>query len=142
MKKNKYLLLFGIIIYSFNFQLSSQVLKFKAYSHATKVKSFNEDFDLVWEKWSDWQENSSLITIDSKTDRIKVFSNKTQIFDIIEYNEEVKDEFYFDCVDNEGKELKLELFKKWTEKDEMYFQFYIRKDDIQVVFNLKLLDNE
>ncbi|WP_157603709.1 hypothetical protein [Polaribacter atrinae] len=141
-KKHKYFLIFGIITTLFQLQLNSQVLKFKAFSLSTKVKELDDNLDLIWQDWDDWRDNSSLIIIDGKKDRIKIFANKTLVFDIVKYNEEVQDEFYFYCVDDEGNELKLELYKKRTKEGKVYFQFYIRKEDIQAVYNLKLLEDE
>lgn len=141
-KKHKYFLIFGIITTLFQLQLNSQVLKFKAFSLSTKVKELDDNLDLIWQDWDDWRDNSSLIIIDGKKDRIKIFANKTLVFDIVKYNEEVQDEFYFYCIDDEGNELKLELYKKRTKEGKVYFQFYIRKEDIQAVYNLKLLEDE
>ena len=140
-KKMKKIYLFVLITMFFQLELSSQVLKFKAFNFATKVKEFNDDFDLVWQEWSEWKDNTSLVVFQTNLERIKVFTNKTQVFDIVATEEVEEGKFDFDCVDDKGEELKLSLYKKKMKTEEIYYQLYIREEDIQVVFNMKLLED-
>ena len=93
-----------ILLSTIFFSAFSQVIKCKADAIAIKTK--NEYTDR-WSDWSKWEEVDILITIDPTNDRIKVFSKKDQVYDIIQsygetYDNDGDKTIKWQCVNEDG----------------------------------------
>lgn len=114
--------------------LYSQNYKFKTSSLSVSTK--NEKG-----KWGEWsaQKNANLVvTLDTKKNRIVVYSQIIQLFDIVEYidtteNESDKIDAFF-CKDNQGEECTLSIITR--KKQENRKQLYINYEDRIIVYNL------
>jgi hypothetical protein len=136
MKKTLFTLLL-IILVSISF---GQVTKFKSSAIASKFK--NESTG-NWSKWSEFEKTEVLITIDLTNDRIKIFSKKEQIYDIIKYFEKVTDSdgddtLEFQCVNEDG--LKCHLRFVVLNSNNGRRQLYIDFSDMMWVYNIYRLD--
>jgi len=81
MKSLKQIILFTLFFIGFTSLSSTQVIKVKA--GAISIKTKNE-YTGIWSDWSKWEKVNILITIDSDKGRIKIFSKKEQVYDIIQ----------------------------------------------------------
>lgn len=80
MKKIVRLIFITILFIVTSYWVCGQIHKLRAEKFAFKVK---DDFN-QWQEWSDWDDSAVLISIDMDMKRIKIFSNKIQVYDIIE----------------------------------------------------------
>ena len=115
-------------------QLFCQVYKFKTTSVSVSLK--NEKGS--WEKWSDAKDASLIVTLDTRKNRIVVYSEIIQLFEISDYLEEKstdkEDNASFVCVDNNGEDCVLSII---TRKDQgNRKQLYITYDDRIINYNI------
>lgn len=135
------ILILGILLFITTTAKAQNVLKFKTTDFAyTMTNSSGE-----WMEWSEWQDAKILITMDFDTERIKIFSKETQIYDIATdegktSNENGDDIYSFFCVNEDGLQCRLKLWKRHFESGELYHQLYIHFRDTQYVYNINLLD--
>lgn len=78
MKVGFHLLILAVILFAFDG--NAQVLKFKTTAVAFKHKDENNN----WQEWTEWEDASILITIDSESDRIIIYSKTKHTLDIAE----------------------------------------------------------
>ncbi len=121
------LILAGPIAYSQNY-------KFKTASLSVTTK--NEKGK--WGEWSAPKNVNLIVTLDTKKNRIVVYSQIIQLFDIVEYidttiNESDKIDAFF-CKDNQGEECTLSIITR--KKQENRKQLYINYEDRIIVYNL------
>lgn len=135
--KHLLLTLFFACIISFSF---GQVTKCKATGCSYKTKN---EYTKKWSDWSDLQEVDILITIDFKNDRIKVFSKKDQVYDIIKYYEKETDDendetFKYLCVNEDGLKCYVRLVKLNSRGGRR--QLYVDFSDMMLLYNIYVLD--
>jgi len=117
-----------------------QLTKFKSTSYATKFKN---EYTGNWGKWSAFEETEVLITIDVTNDRIKIFSKKEQVYDIIKYYDLETDSdgdetLQFHCVNEDG----LKCFVRFVVLNSRNGrrQLYVDFADMMWVYNIYKLD--
>ena len=140
MKINFWKLLFiTALCFFFYISANSQVLKFRTTSLSTNEKKEIGD----WKGWSEFKDSNMLVTLDTEAQRIIIYANETQKFDITEYEELKKDEdgddvFTFYCVDNEGINCRIRFMTLHSRNGKR--QMYVDYEDIGFAFNIYLLD--
>jgi hypothetical protein len=112
----------------------SQVYKFKTSGFSVLEK--NEKGK--WGKWSDLDLVNILISLDTNKNRIVVYSQIIQLFEIIDYQdrtENATDTVYtFTCKDNEGLDCTLSIITRKNQDNRK--QLYINYDDRIIVYNI------
>ena len=134
----KSILLLGFIILLTNLAYG-QVYKLKTTSFAFKTK-IN---DYQWSDWSEWEEASILVVMDSDKDRITIYSKDTQVYDIAEdegktTDSDGDDTWSFYCVNEDGLTcgVRLVILNSQNGLNQLYVDF----NDAKWVYNLYSLD--
>ena len=131
-KTKTYILLFFLVV---GLQHSyGQVCKFKTSGFSVLEK--NEKGK--WGKWSDLNLVNIVVSLDTNKNRIVVYSNIIQLFEIIDYQtieENDTDIVYsFSCKDNEGVNCTLSIITR--KKQDNRKQLYINYDNRIIVYNI------
>ena len=131
-KTKTYILLFFLVV---GLQHSyGQVYKFKTSGFSVLEK--NEKGK--WGKWSDLNLVNIVVSLDTNKNRIVVYSNIIQLFEIIDYQtieENDTDIVYsFSCKDNEGVNCTLSIITR--KKQDNRKQLYINYDNRIIVYNI------
>lgn len=128
----KYIILLFLIL---GFQHSySQNYKFKTSGFSVLEK--NEKGK--WGKWSDLNLVNILVTLDTSKNRIVVYSQIIQLFEIIDYQPTEENDtdivYSFTCKDNEGVDCTVSIITR--KKQENRKQLYINYDNRIIVYNI------
>ena len=111
-----------------------QVYKFKTSGFSVLEK--NEKGK--WGKWSDLNLVNIVVSLDTNKNRIVVYSNIIQLFEIVDYQtieENDTDIVYsFSCKDNEGVNCTLSIITR--KKQDNRKQLYINYDNRIIVYNI------
>lgn len=131
-KTKKYIILLFLIL---GFQHSySQNYKFKTSGFSVLEK--NEKGK--WGKWSDLNLVNILVTLDTSKNRIVVYSQIIQLFEIIEYQPTEENDtdivYSFTCKDNEGVDCTVSIITR--KKQENRKQLYMNYDNRIIVYNI------
>ena len=131
-KTKTYILLFFLVV---GLQHSyGQFYKFKTSGFSVLEK--NEKGK--WGKWSDLNLVNIVVSLDTNKNRIVVYSNIIQLFEIIDYQtieENDTDIVYsFSCKDNEGVNCTLSIITR--KKQDNRKQLYINYDNRIIVYNI------
>ena len=125
-----FLLLFGLLSVT---NISAQTYYYKTYQFAIKYKANN-----VWTNWSDWEKSDMLLTINLDDDVITVYSEKRQIYKVLEYMGNYTDEsggkqtkFYVIDQDGDLGYVRLRIEKNGNS------QVYVDFGDICWVYNVR-----
>ena len=118
---------------------SNAQYRFKTINYATTVKSNNK-----WQKWSKSQKSEMIVELQTNKNRLVVYSEIIQLFNIVDYGEEKEDKnkntVSFLCVDNQGIECTLTIV---TLKDSSNInQLFITYEDMIIMYNMKLIKNK
>lgn len=112
----------------------SQNYKFKTSGLSVLEKKENGK----WGKWSDLDLVNILVTLDTNKDRIVIYSQVIQLFEIIDYQATEENEtdivYSFTCKDNNGDDCTLSIITR--KKQDNRKQLYINYDDRIVVYNI------
>ena len=115
-------------------QSYSQTYKFKTSGYSILKKNENGK----WGKWSDLSLVNILVSLDTDKNRILVYSQAIQLFDIITYQPESESEsdlvYSFSCKDNDGIDCTVSIITR--KKQENRKQLYITYDDYVIVYNI------
>jgi hypothetical protein len=136
MKSIKYVCLFLFLSFSV---VQAQQYRFKTTGFMVSEKTrFGE-----WSVWSKFQKSEMVVVLDTSKDRIVVYSEVLQLFNIVKYyDEKITNEgnvVSFLCIDNAGIECNVSIF---TRKDKNNLkQLYIYYDDRVIVYNMDLLND-
>lgn len=129
--KNIFLLLF--LFFGMN-QVFSQVYKFKTTGLSVAAKGTNGKYG----DWSELKLVNILINLDTNKNRIVIYSEAIQLFEIIEYlpaDESENDLVYpFVCKDNNGEDCTLSFITR--KKQDNRKQLYIKYDNRVLVYNV------
>ena len=91
-----------------------------------------------WGKWSDLQEVSLVVTLDTNKNRIVVYSQEIQLFDILNYEdiEESDNDIIhaFTCKDADGLPFTISIITRKNQGNRK--QLYINQKDVIVVYNI------
>jgi hypothetical protein len=137
MKSIKYLFLFLFLSYSVT---QAQQYRFKTTGFMVSEKTrFGE-----WGVWSKFQKSEMIVVLDADKDRIVVYSEALQLFNIVKYfdKQDTKEGnvVSFLCIDNSGIECDVSIF---TRKDKNNLkQLYIYYDNKLIVYNMYLMSDK
>lgn len=120
---------------TFGFQQShSQTYKFKTSGLSVLEKNQKGN----WGKWSDLKLTNILVSLDTNKNRIAVYSEIIQLFEIINYiplEENETDSIYtFTCKDNNGEDCTLSIITR--KKQDNRKQLYINYVDRIILYNI------
>lgn len=91
-----------------------------------------------WGKWSDLSLVNILVTLDTDKNRILVYSQNIQLFEILTYQPESESEsdlvYSFTCKDNDGIDCTVSIITR--KKQENRKQLYITYNDHVIVYNI------
>lgn len=130
-----------IIVIFLLFGLSSsysQVSKLRTTEFSIRTKEDKGD----WSKWSTWEESNMLITFDTDIERITIYSNETQVYDIVSSDDpsetkEGETDLWFKTVDKNGLTCVIRMILSKTNNDN---QLYVMYSDVMFVYNVYWLD--
>ncbi len=112
----------------------SQTYKFL--STGFSVMERNDKGD--WGKWSDLQETSLIITLDTTKNRFVIYSQEIQLYDILSYEAKEENEndliYPFTCKDDDGVPFTLSIITR--KKQDNRKQLYINHKNFIVVYNI------
>lgn len=134
--KKSFGIIFCILIVNFGF---GQITKLRSTTFAYKTK-IN---DYQWNNWSSWEASNVLISIFDSDDRIVIYSEELQTYDLIKDEGKSVDSdgdvtLSLLCIDNEGLRCRVRLVVLNSENGRM--QFYVDYDNIKWVYNVYLLE--
>lgn len=115
-------------------QSYGQTYKFKT----SGLSVLEKDGKGKWKNWSDLDLVNILVTLDTDKNRIVVYSEIIQLFEIIDYvplEENETDSIYtFTCKDNNGDDCTLSIITR--KKQDNRKQLYINYDNRIIVYNI------
>ena len=133
MTKIKIIAILAFFILGLN-QSYSQTYKFKT----SGLSVMQKDQKGNWGKWSNLNLVNILVKLDTDKNRIIVYSEVIQLFEIIDYiplEENETDSIYtFTCKDNNGVDCTLSIITR--KKQDNRKQLYINYDDRIIVYNI------
>ena len=127
----------SLIVLLLSFISNAQsVLKIRT-SHTSEKHT---DYYGNWTEWSDWKEANILIVVDSQQDRITIYSETTQTFDIIQdEGESLSDRgdptLNYYCVDENGTKCRIRIVKRTSGT-----QIYVDYSNLILCYNLKRIN--
>ena len=91
-----------------------------------------------WGKWSDLSLVNILVTLDTNKNRILVYSQNIQLYEILTYQPESESEsdlvYSFTCKDNDGVDCTVSIITR--NKQDNRKQLYITYSDHVIVYNI------
>lgn len=127
-----FLLLCFVVVFSSTAQ--AQVYKFLTTGFSVMERNDRGD----WGKWSDLKEASIVITLDTNKNRIVVYSQEVQLYNIIKYQPEEENETdiinAFSCSDDDGHPFTISIITRKNQGNRK--QLYINQKDFIVVYNI------
>ena len=115
-------------------QVHCQTYKFQTTGFSVMAKNENGD----WGKWSDLQDTSIIISLDTTKNRIIVYSQEIQLYDILSYEEQVENDsdlvYPFSCIDDDGVAFTLSIITRKNQNNRK--QLYINHKNFIIVYNI------
>lgn len=91
-----------------------------------------------WGKWSDLDLVNILVSLDTNKNRIVIYSQIIQLFEIIDYEATEENDtdivYSFTCKDNNGEDCTLSIITR--KKQDNRKQLYLNYDDRIIVYNI------
>ena len=95
-----------------------------------------------WGKWSDLEPSTMMVTLDTNKNRIVIYSQIIQLFEIIDYQATEENDtdivYSFTCKDNDGEECVLSIITR--KKQDNRKQLYINYGNQIIVYNIFNMD--
>lgn len=133
--KNTFLLL--VLFFGLN-QGFSQVYKFKTTALSVSAKEGKGKFG----NWSELKPVSILINLDTKKNRVAIYSEAIQLFEIVEYipTEETDTDliYSFVCKDNNGEDCTLSYITRKNQDNRK--QLYVKYENRVLAYNIVFLE--
>ncbi|HLF53021.1 hypothetical protein [Flavobacterium sp.] len=115
-------------------QSYSQVYKFQTTGYSVLEK----DEKGKWGKWSDLQLVNLVVTLDTNKNRIIVYSQEIQLYEILDYQDKEEsetDEIYpFTCKDIDGEKFTISIITRKNQDNRK--QLYINQKNVIIVYNI------
>lgn len=97
----------------------------------------------TWGEWSDLEEVSILVVMDIDASRISIYSNETQVYDVIQAEEPRYDDdgdkfMPYICINEDGVKCRVELATLNSQNGRN--QLYVKFENMMFVYNLYMLD--
>lgn len=112
----------------------SQVYKFQTTGYSVMEKNDKGK----WGKWSDLQKVDLVVSLDTNKNRIIVYSQEIQLYDILSYEpkeESESDEVYpFICKDIDGEQFTISIITRRNQDNRK--QLYINQKNVIIVYNI------
>lgn len=125
-------ILVAFILFAINNYSQDYRFKTTSISVADKLKSGK------WDKWSKAQDANLVVTLDTKKNRIVIYSEIIQLFEILEYVNVVEtktdDTATFICMDNEGEDCTLSIITRKNQGNRK--QLYVTYEDRILNYNI------
>jgi hypothetical protein len=133
MKQLKLIML--LLLLTFGLQTSySQVYKFQTTGYSVMEKNDKGK----WGKWSDLQKVDLVVKLDTEKNRIIVYSQEIQLYDILSYEPKEESEsdliYPFTCKDIDGEKFTISIITRRDQGNRK--QLYINQKDIIIVYNI------
>ena len=113
---------------------SGQVYKFQTTGFTVSEK--NEKG--VWGKWSDFQKASLVVTLDTNKNRIIIYSQEIQLYEIVNYEEKQDNEndeiFHFSCRNDDGEPFLISIITRKKQGNRK--QLYINHKDAIIAYTI------
>lgn len=124
-----------ILFFSMGIQDShSQVYKFKT----TGFSVLEKDNKGNWGKWSDLENVNIIITLDTNKNRIIVYSQEIQFYEILSYQQKEETEndliYPFSCKDIDNQEFTISIITRKNQGNRK--QLYINQKNVIIVYNI------
>lgn len=133
MIKIKVLLIIAYLVFGIQ-QSNGQVHKFVTTGFSVLEK--NEKGK--WGKWSDLQKASIVITLDTNKNRIIVYSQEIQLYEILNYHDKEENEndivYPFTCKNDDGDSFTISIITRKKQKNRK--QLYIAHKKAIVLYNI------
>ncbi len=131
----KFKSVFILFLVVFGMQESySQVYKFLTTGFSVLEK--NEQGE--WGKWSDLKETSIVVTLDTNKNRIIVYSQEIQLYDILNYEAHEENDtdivYPFTCKDDDGVPFTITIITRKNQNNRK--QLYINQKNVLLVYNI------
>ncbi len=130
-------LLFLLFIIVSAQQVNAQTYKFVAKSFSVLEKNNRGK----WGDWSDLQTTSLMVTLDTDKNRIIVYSQEIQLYEILEYGEQTESEadliYPFICTDDDGQPFTISIITRKSQGNRK--QMYINHPHVIIVYNIENL---
>lgn len=118
---------------------------FAVQSHAQTYKFLSTGFSVMerngkgeWGKWSELKDTSIIISLDTTKNRIIVYSQELQLYDILQYENEQENDTdrinTFTCRDSDGNPFTISIITRKNQGNRK--QLYINQKDFIVVYNI------
>lgn len=137
MKTLKYILF--LFIFSFGIA-NAQQYRFKTTGYMVSQK----DKKGKWGDFSKFKKSEMVVVLDTQKDRIVVYSEAIQLFNIMDYGEKkstkTDDVVSFLCIDNLGVNCSLSIYTRKNKNN--LNQLYIHYDDMVVVYNMVVIKDK
>lgn len=92
-----------------------------------------------WGKWSDLEKAAIMISLDTDKNRIIVYSQEIQLYNILSYGEKEENEndliYSFECEDNDKITFTISIITR--KKQNSRKQLYINQQNVIVVYNIE-----
>lgn len=115
---------------------NSEVIKFRTTDISFKYLENNNK----WNNWTEWEPADLLVVFNFNKKQIKIYSQETQIFDIVSVENDKKKKseklISFKCIDKDGVECLVEYWEREDKKNEDYLQLYIKYVNLKYVYSL------
>jgi len=127
--------LIALFLLTAGLQAAAQVYRFKTTGFSVLEK--NEKGK--WGDWSDLQKTEMIITLDTKKNRIIVYSQEIQLYKIATYRPEEENDddliYTFDCADEEGNPFTISIITRKNQGGRK--QLYINQKDVILMYNIE-----
>jgi hypothetical protein len=115
------------------------------YSYSQNYKFKTSGFSVLeknekgkWGKWSDLDLVNILVTLDTNKNRVVIYSQIIQLFEIVDYQATEENDtdivYSFTCKDNNGEDCTLSIITR--KKQDNRKQLYINYDGRIIVYNI------
>lgn len=113
---------------------SSQSYKFLTTGYSVMEKEANGN----WGKWSVLQNTSLVISLDTNKNRIIVYSQEVQVYDILNYEDTEENDktiiHPFTCKDSDGFPFTISIITRKNQGNRK--QLYINQKDVIIMYNM------
>ena len=133
MAKIKILILLTFLVLALH-QSYSQTYKFSTSGFSVLEKNQKGD----WGNWSDLKLAKMMVKLDTDKNRIVVYSEVIQVFEIVDYHPAEENEtdliYSFTCIDNNGEDCTLSIITRKNQDNRK--QLYINYGDRIILYNI------
>ncbi|MFL9832346.1 hypothetical protein ABS764_15950 [Flavobacterium sp. ST-87] len=134
-QKKSFYFYITLLFFAIGFQQSySQVYRFRTSGFSVLEKNENGK----WGKWSELGLVNIAVTLDTDKNRIVVYSQNIQLYNILVYQPESESEsdlvYSFSCKDNDGVDCTVSIITRKMQKNRK--QLYITYPDHVIVYNI------